>query len=384
MPGTSMSQRDYYEILEVSRSASAAEVKKAYRTLALKNHPDKNPGDPSAEQRFKEVAEAYEVLSDDEKRALYDRYGHEGLRARGFSEPNFSSVDDIFSQFGDVFEGSLFEGFFGSGGRQGRGGRAAGSDLQAKIELTLEEVAGGAPRTLELRRQVPCEDCSATGGKDGSQPVSCTTCGGYGQVEMRQGFFSVRRACPKCRGEGVTVSDPCATCKGEGRVLGRREVHVDIPPGVDSGTRLRVQEQGDAGVRGAPAGNLYARLHVKEHAFFERLDNDLLCEVPISFADAALGTSVDVPTITGKAEVAVPPGTQSGEILRLRGQGLPSLDGRGVGNQLVRVLVETPKKLSGRHREIFEQLREAEGQGTPYPGKTGFFERLKEHFKGGD
>ena len=372
-----MAKRDYYEILGLARGASPDEIKKAYRKLALQYHPDKNPDDPSAEERFKEIAEAYEVLSDDERRQLYDTHGHEGLKARGYSEPSFGSVDEIFSQFGDVFEGSLFEGLFGGGG--GRRSRRTGSDLAAEFELTLEEVAEGASRTVEMRRQVPCDGCRATGGKDGAKPSSCATCGGHGQVEMRQGFFSVRRPCPKCGGEGQMVSEPCAKCDGEGRVFGRREVKVEIPSGVHAGTRLRVHAEGDAGIRGSRAGDLYCRLKVKPHAFFERLDDDVLCEVPITFSDAALGTKLDVPTIRGKATVTIPAGTQSGEVLRLRGQGLPSLDGRGVGNQLVRVIVETPKKVNGQLREMFEQLREMEPDA--YPGKTGFFDRLKEHFR---
>ena len=373
----SMSQRDYYDVLGVSKSASADEIKKAYRSAALKNHPDKNPDDPEAEKRFKEVAEAFDVLSDEKKRALYDQHGHSGLKAGGYSQPGFGSVEDIFSQFGDIFEG-----FFGGGGGGGAGGRQGGSDLAVEFELTLEEVATGATRTIELRRQIPCKDCKQTGGREGSEPTTCSTCGGYGQVEASQGFFSIRRTCPHCRGEGVQVTDPCPACRGDGRHLGSREVTVNIPAGISSGTRVRVQGEGDAGVRGGPRGDLYCRIRVKRHDFFERLEDDLLCEVPVTFTDAALGTKVEVPTIRGKAKVSVPAGTQAGEILRLRGQGLPSIEGRGTGSQLVKIVVETPRKLTPRMRELMEELRDLEESPSTHPNRSSFFDRLKENFKG--
>jgi molecular chaperone DnaJ len=374
-----MSQRDYYEVLGVAREASPQEIKKAYRQLALQFHPDKNPGDDTAEARFKEIAEAYEVLGDDERRELYDRYGHEGLRARGYSEPHFGSVEEIFSHFSDIFEGSLFEGLFGGGmGRRGRGG----ADLGVEIDVTLEEVAAGARRTLELRREMRCKECGGTGGRQGAKPVTCASCGGYGQVEMRQGFFSLRRPCPHCHGEGMLVSDPCGACGGEGRRAGRCEVEVNIPAGVHSGTRLRLSGEGQSGRRGAPAGDLYCRVRVLKHAFFERFEDDLLCDVPITFADAALGTKLEIPTIRGKAKLTVPPGCQSGEVLRLKGQGLPSLEHRGFGSQLVRVTVETPRELSPRTRELLEELRSLEESESAHPSRAGFFARLKEHLKG--
>jgi len=378
-----MSKRDYYEVLGVSQDASEAEIKKAYRKAALQYHPDKNPDVPEAELMFKEVAEAFEVLSDPRKRELYDRHGHAGLKAGGYTHPGFSSVEDIFAQFGDVFEGSLFEGLFG-GGRAHRGDRASGrgADLAVDFEITLEEVASGSTRTIELRRQVPCDQCDGSGSRDGNPPGNCSVCGGYGEVETTQGFFSIRRTCPQCHGAGVMVTDPCRTCSGDGRRMGSREVSVNLPPGVSSGSRLRVQGEGDSGIRGGPSGDLYCRIRVAPHSFFERYDEDLLCEVPVTFSDVALGTRIEVPTIRGKAKVTIPAGTQSGEILRLRGQGLPSLDGRGTGNQLVRVVVETPRKPSARMRELLEELRAEEVNTASHPERAGFFERLKEHFKG--
>jgi molecular chaperone DnaJ len=365
--------------LGVSRSATPDEIKKAYRQLALKNHPDKNPGDPTAEKKFKEIAEAYEVLSDPERKQLYDRYGHEGLRARG-SEPQFTNFEDIFSHFPDIFGGSIFEGFFGGGGT-GRRGEKGGADLRVELELSLEEVATGVKRTIELRHQVRCGECDGRGARAGSRPATCQTCGGYGQVESVQGFFSIRRACPRCHGEGTVIGDPCGACRGEGRRQAKREVVVDIPAGVHDGNQLRVQQQGDAGLRGGPPGDLYCALFVRKHEFFERAGDDLLCEVPVSFADAALGAKVEVPTLKGKAKVTVPAGTQSGEILRLRGQGLPSLGRGGTGNLLVRVMVETPGKLSPRMRELFEELKKSESSASQ-PSRSGFFEKIKAHFKG--
>lgn len=378
---SSMSQCDYYEALGVSRSATPDEIKKAYRQLALKYHPDKNAGDPSAEGKFKEIAEAYEVLADPERRELYNRYGHEGLRARG-SEPRFTSVEDILSQFADVFEGSsLFEGFFGGGARRRAGGARGGSDLRVELDLSLEEVVTGAKRTLELRRQVPCEECDGKGHRPGSKPVACSTCRGYGQVEAVQGFFSIRRTCPRCHGEGVVIGDPCSACRGEGRRPAKREIVVDIPPGVHDGNQLRIEGEGDVGLRGGPPGDIYCLLHVRRHELFERAGHDILCEVPVSFSDAALGAKIEVPTLRGKAKVTVPAGTQTGEVLRLRGQGVPSLDGDGTGSLLVRLMVETPKKLSPGMRELFEELKKAESSASQ-PARSSFFERIKAHWKG--
>jgi molecular chaperone DnaJ len=379
-----MPETDYYEALGVSRDATSEEIKKSYRLLALKWHPDKNPGDPGAEKKFKEVAEAYEVLSDPEQRQLYDRYGREGLRARGYSGSQFSSVEEIFSQFADVFEGSLFESFFGGGRARRRPGEGRpGASLRLAVEVSLEDVAAGTRRTLEVRRQVACEECGGKGGREGSSPVRCPTCRGHGQVEAVHGFFSLRRPCPRCGGEGTTISDPCPSCRGEGRRPGKREVPLEIPPGIHDGNEIRIPGEGDAGERGGSPGDLHCLVRVARHEFFERHGDDLLCQLPISFSDAALGAKVEIPTLAGRAKVTVPAGTQSGEVLRLRGQGLPSLDGGGSGSLLVRVIVETPRKLAARARELLEELRAAESQAS-HPARTGFFEKIKEYFKGAD
>ncbi len=368
----SMTEIEYYEALGVSREASGEEIKKAYRQLALKWHPDKNPGDKNAERMFKEVAEAFEVLSDPEKRALYDRYGHQGLRSRG-SQPGFASADDILSHFSE-----LFEGFFGSSRRSGPRG---GSDLRAELQLTLEEIATGTMKTLELRRQVKCEECSGSGSRGKSKASTCATCKGYGQVESVQGFFSIRRTCPRCHGEGTLISDPCSRCRGDGRHPGRVEIPVEVPAGVREGNQIRIHGEGDVGLRGGPGGDIYCLIREKKHDLFTREGDDIHFEVPISFSDAALGSRVEVPTLRGKVEVNVPPSSHSGEMLRLRGQGLPSLEGRGIGSLIVRIVVETPKKLTPRMRELFEELRGLESSAS-LPTREGFFERIKKYLKG--
>jgi len=377
---SSMSEIDYYEALGVARSATTEDVKKAYRQLALKWHPDKNPGDETAERRFKEIAEAFEVLGDPEKRELYDRYGHAGLKSRGYTGSSFTNVEDIFTHFSEIFEGSVFESFFGGGRRRG-GGSTAGGDLRAQIELTLEEICQGVEKTIEIRRLVRCEHCDATGSRTRAKPGKCSTCKGYGQVESVQGFFSIRRACPRCHGEGTMVTDPCTQCRGEGRHPGRAEVVVQVPAGVSEGVQLRISGEGDAGMRGGPAGDVYCLVRERKHELFQREGDDIVFEVPISFADAALGARIEVPTLRGKADVSIPPGTYSGDILKLRGQGLPSLQSRGVGSLLVRITVETPRKLTPRMRELFEELRKAELE-APLPARNGFFEKIKNYLKG--
>lgn len=375
-----MSQKDYYELLGVTRDASAGEIKKAYRQLALKFHPDKNPDDPDAEDKFKEIAAAFEVLSNPEQRDLYDRLGHEGLKAKGYGQADFSGVDDIFQHFSDVFSDSLFDGVFGGSFRRGSS-RRGGADLRVRLKLTLEEVAHGVTRTVEMRKQLACEKCSGAGSASGDRPT-CRDCDGHGEVESVQGFFAIRRACPRCHGDGVIISDPCTTCRGEGRRPGPHSVEVEIPPGVHDGIQIRLRGGGDVGSRGGPAGDLYCQVHVKKHTFFERHDDDILCDVPVTYSDVALGAKIEVPTLNDRAKVSIPPGTQSGDILRLRGQGLPNLNGMGRGNQLVRVFVETPRKLNGKMREAIEKLREVEVKVTAaHPEKAGFFDRLKNHFK---
>jgi molecular chaperone DnaJ len=379
----SMPETDYYEALGVSRDATPEEIKKSYRQLALRWHPDKNQGDPEAEKKFKEIAEAFEVLSDPERRQLYDRYGHEGLRARGFSGSQFSSAEEIFSHFSDIFGGSLFDLFGGGRPRRRPGEGRTGASLRMAVEVSLEEVATGTRRTVDVRRQVVCEDCRGKGGREGSKLLRCATCGGHGQVEAVHGFFSIRRPCPRCDGEGVTISDPCPSCRGAGRRVGKKEVSIQIPAGIHDGNELRLSGEGDAGERGGPAGDLYCLVSVASHDFFERHRDDILCQLPISFSDAALGARVEIPTLSGRAKVTVPAGTQSGEVLRLRGQGLPSLDGRGNGSLLVKVVIETPRKLTPRARELLEELRGAESQAS-HPARTGFFEKIKDYLKGTD
>lgn len=373
-----MASKDYYDILGVSRTASEAEIKKAYRALALKYHPDKNPGDAEAEKRFKESAEAYNVLRDQEKRQTYDTYGSEGLSGFG-GQGGFQNVDDIFKMFGDIFGGgggggSVFGDIFG-----GQSVHNRGENLRAHIEISFEEAAEGVHKTLGIRRAKRCSPCKGKGGRDGSDPVTCDTCKGQGQVLQSQGFFSLRTACPSCRGEGVVISDPCKTCDGEGRVLGKEDVEVDIPAGIDDGTRLRVTGHGNDGVRGGPAGDIHIGISLKPHQFFRRIDDDVICEIPIGYSQAALGASIEVPTLAGRAEVKIPPGTQSGEVLRLKGQGFPNVHGRRRGDELVRIQVDVPKKLSEEQEEILRRLAEIEEREVS-GGRRSFLDRLKDYF----
>ena len=379
-----MSKQDYYEVLGVSQSASEPEIKKAYRKLALQLHPDKNPGDEEAEKRFKEVSEAYDILSDVQKRRLYDQYGHEGLSARGYGQ-QFSSVNDIFSQFSDIFEGSLFEGLFGGGAaRTTQGARRGqrGSDLRIDIEMSLEEIASGISRTVGLTRQTPCSECDGSGSAAGSEPEPCSGCNGHGQVEVSSGFFTIRRACPQCGGSGQRVTKPCLDCKGEGRVPVTREITVDVPAGVDDGNQLRVVGEGDQGLDGGPSGDLYCRIRVQPHELYQRHRNDILLDVPLTISDAALGTKLEVPTLHGKAHVNVSAGTQSGDVVTIKGKGLPSLEGFAKGNQIVRFLIETPRKLSPEARKLFEQLRELDGEDHHHPKRQGFLDRICDYFTG--
>ncbi len=382
-----MAQRDYYQVLGVEKKASPEEIKKAYRKLALKHHPDKNPGDATCEAKFKEVAEAFDVLSDPEKRRLYDQYGHEGMRARGYSGPNFTTVEDIFAHFSDIFEGSLFENFFGGGGPRRRGrGRGArqgrpGSDIHVEVNLSFEEVAAGVSRSVETLRQEKCDECKGSGAKAGTSLSTCPTCGGYGQVEQSQGFLTLRRTCPQCRGEGLWSPSPCPNCRGQGTVAVKKGISVKIPPGVHDGNQIRLSGEGNDGSRGGPPGDLYCHISVTPHDLFERYNDDVVCEVPISVSEAVLGTRLDVPTLRGKAKVTIPPGTQSGEVLRLSGQGFPNLDDYGTGDQLIKVSVEIPRKLNQRMTELFEELIELEKENSTQ-SRSRFLEKLKNYFKG--
>jgi len=366
-------KRDFYEVLGIKRDATADEIKKAYRQLALKNHPDKNPGDPEAERRFKEGAEAYEVLSDQGKRQRYDRYGHAGLEGAGVHD--FRNAEDIMSAFGDIFGGGLFGDLFG----QRRRGPRAGNNLDLKLEIELQEAARGATKSININRHEYCSECNGTGARKGTVATTCNYCGGQGQVVQARGFFQVATTCPGCGGEGVRVTDPCSGCRGTGRVLMPVNLKVDIPPGVESGMLLQVRGQGEPGDPGAPRGNLRIQVLVRKHTFFERNRNDLFCQVPISFAQAVLGGDIEVPTLDGPDRLHVPRGTQSGDVLRLKGRGMPDIGGRGRGDELVEVVLETPRTLSARQEELFRELAELDHEDVS-PKRKSFFEKLRDYF----
>jgi molecular chaperone DnaJ len=350
-----MAKRDYYEILGVTRTATDVEIKKAYRSLALQHHPDKNPDDPHAEEKFKEAAEAYSVLSDAQKRAAYDRFGHQGVGAGagGFGfEGGFSNFDDIFDMFG-------FGDMFGQ-----RGGRRTtvqrGSDLRYDIEISLEDAATGKDEKLRIPRLEKCGECDGSGAEKGTQPETCITCGGRGQTQYQQGFFSVMRTCPNCSGSGRVIKTPCRSCRGQGRIEKEKNIEIKIPAGVETGSRLRVGGEGEAGVNGGPSGDLYVVIHVAEHSGFERQGNNLYSAVPLTFAQAALGADVRVKTLDGEEGLKVPAGTQTGTIFRVKGHGMPNLGGRGKGDLFVAVTVVTPKSLNKEQRNLLEKLAEIE------------------------
>ncbi|HTJ86768.1 MAG TPA: molecular chaperone DnaJ [Terriglobales bacterium] len=349
-------KRDYYEVLGVQRGASEQEIKSAYRKLALQYHPDRNPDNPGAEEKFKECSEAYAILADTEKRSMYDRYGHAGVgnagAGAGFDPTVFQDFSDIFGEFfgfGDLF----------GGGRTGRGRSRVqrGADLREDITIEFEEAVFGAEKKVSYRRHELCDTCKGSGSAAGKAPVSCRTCGGRGQVRYQQGFFSVARTCPSCQGAGSVISDPCTRCKGEGRVVQSKTVEAKIPAGVEDETRIRFTGLGEAGLHSGPAGDLYLVLHVKDHPFFERQGNDLHCVVPVSFTQAALGAEIKVPTLEGEHNLKVPESTQSGTVLKLRNKGVPVLNGHGKGDLFVEVRVQTPSKLTKRQRELLEELQ---------------------------
>ncbi|WAH58101.1 molecular chaperone DnaJ [Pseudomonas silvicola] len=372
-----MSKRDYYEVLGVERGSSDADLKKAYRRLAMKHHPDRNPGDKASEDMFKEANEAYEVLSDSSKRAAYDQYGHAGVDpsmgggGAGFGGANFSDI------FGDVFSD-----FFGGGGRGGsRGGAQRGSDLRYTLELNLEEAVRGTTVSIRVPTLVNCKPCDGSGAKKGSAPVTCPTCGGIGQVRMQQGFFSVQQTCPRCHGQGKIISDPCDSCRGEGRVEEYKTLSVKVPAGVDTGDRIRLSGEGEAGTQGGPTGDLYVVISVREHDIFQRDGKHLYCEVPISFTEAALGGELEVPTLDGRVKLKIPEGTQTGKQFRLRGKGVAPVRGGGAGDLMCRVAVETPVNLSRRQRELLEEFRGTlEGDSSHSPKASGWFEGMKRFF----
>lgn len=368
-----VTKRDYYEVLGVERTAGPEDVKRAYRKLAMKYHPDKNPGDKEAEQKFKEAAEAFEVLGDPEKRSRYDRFGHQGLEGTGFHE--FTNIDEVFDMFGDLFGfGSIF------GNRRGRRrGPRPGNDLQVGMRLTLHEAANGVTKEVHLRRHARCSTCSGSGAAPGSSPKQCAMCGGRGQVIQAQGPFRIQTTCPTCRGAGQVISDPCNDCRGTGLVEEKKTLPVDAPPGVDTGMRLRVRGQGEPGDPGAPNGDLYVLIEIEPHPFFERDGNNLFCRVPISYTQAALGAHVDVPTLEGTESLEIPAGTQTGHVFRLKKKGMPDPRDHRRGDLLIEVYIEVPRKLQKRQQELLRELAELEKVHVN-PEQKSFFERIRDYF----
>jgi len=380
-----MSKRDYYEILEVPKDADETTIKKSYRKIAMQYHPDRNPDNKAAEDKFKEAAEAYEILSDPDKRAKYDRFGHAGVTGQqGYHSAESMNMDDIFSQFGDVFGDSPFESFFGNRGGGQRAQGQKGSNLRIKLSLTLEEVEAGVKKTIKVKKRKTCTTCKGSGAKDGAVK-NCQTCGGSGFVrQIRSTFLGQMQTttqCPNCHGTGSIVVEPCTKCRGEGRTIEEEMIDIDIPGGVEDGMQLTMRGRGNAGIKGGPAGDLLISIEVKPHADLKRDGNNLIFELYLSFPDAAIGCSVDVPTLSGPVKIKIPAGTQSGKIFRLNGKGLPSVQAYGKGDELIYVNIWTPKKISDDEKKILEKLN-ASPNFKPQPSKTekGFFERMKDYF----
>ena len=369
-------KRDYYEVLGVTRTCTEVELKTAFRKLAMQHHPDRNPGDKDCEHRFKELNEAYDVLKDGDKRAAYDRFGHAAFEHGGMGGPGFGA--DFGSTFADIFEG-----IFGMASARGRGsGRERGSDLRYNMEITLDEAFTGKTAQIRIPTSVTCEACSGSGAKAGTKPKPCSTCGGAGKIRHAQGFFTLERTCPTCHGRGQVIDDPCKVCGGGGRVTRERTLSVNIPTGVEDGTRIRLAGEGEAGVRGGPPGDLYIFLEVAPHEFFQRDGADLHCRVPVSMSSAALGGEFDVPAIDGsKVRVKVPAGTQTGRRFRLAGKGMPVLRAKQTGDMYVQVAVETPQNLTKRQRELLTEFEKLSSEQTQ-PESAGFFSRVKEFLDG--
>ena len=375
-------KRDYYEVLAVSRTATEEEVKRAYRKLAVKYHPDKNPDDPHAEEKFKELGEAYDVLMDADKRAAYDRFGHaafsQGIgRGGGFHDP-FDIFREVFGGGGGG--GGIFETFFGGGATVDREGRQRGSDLRYDMQITLEEAAFGVDKEIEVRKLDTCTKCDGKGAEPGSRTINCPTCGGRGQVISSRGFFQVSQTCPRCRGVGQIIEKPCRACEGEGRAENTSRIKLKIPAGIADGSRLRSSGNGEAGIRGGPAGDLYVVIHIKEHPIFQREEDNLYCEVPVSFTLAALGGEIPVPTLEGKANLKVPAGTQSGQVFKLRGKGVANVNARDRGDLFARLLVEVPTRLNHEQRQKLEEFASLCGEDNT-PLHKSFFERAKDFFR---
>jgi molecular chaperone DnaJ len=377
-----MPKADYYELLGVSRTATDAELKSAFRKLAMKHHPDKNPGDQAAEAKFKELNEAYQVLSDQQKRAAYDRFGHAAFENGGGGGPGFGN--DFASSMADIFE-DLFGDLSGRrGGGRRADGRERGSDLRYNLEITLEEAYKGKTATLKVPTSITCDACSGSGAKPGSKPKTCSTCGGQGRVRASQGFFSIERTCPSCGGRGETIDDPCRSCGGAGRVTRERTLSVNVPAGVEDGTRIRLAGEGEAGLRGGPSGDLYIFLSIKPHPFLQRDGADLFCRVPVSMVTASLGGDLTVPVLDGQeVSVKVPEGTQTGKQIRIRSRGMPVLRAREQGDLYIQIVVETPQKLSPRQRELLREF-ESESSKDTQPESAGFFTRVRDFFAGGE
>ncbi|MFH1407065.1 MAG: molecular chaperone DnaJ [Candidatus Omnitrophota bacterium] len=385
-----MAKRDYYEILGISKNASKDEIKKVYRNLALKYHPDRVPAEKKkeSEEKFKEISEAYAVLSDEQKKSQYDQFGHEGIGARYSSEDIFRGADfsSIFEDLG--FGGSIFEDVFSDFGLNIFGGRSSrrrgprrGSDLQHDVEITFEEAAFGAERTFAIPRYETCSNCKGEGAAPGTHKVKCSKCNGSGKITSSHAFgFFISQTCNKCSGEGAIMQTPCPKCKGQGRLSVERKIHVKIPAGVETGMRIRISGEGEAGVRGGPRGDLYVLVYVKPHSIFQRQNDNILCEVPVGFVEAALGAEVEVPTLDGNVKMKVPAGTQSGKIFRLRGKGIQGIHGGGRGDEMVRVIVETPTNLTNEQKELLRRFQELSNDNT-YPTETSFVDKIKHLFK---
>jgi molecular chaperone DnaJ len=376
-------KRDYYQILGVSRSVEADELKKAYRKSALKYHPDRNPGDKEAEAKFKELSEAYSVLSDAQKRQMYDQFGHAGVNGPQGGPGGFEGFGGAGAGgFNDIFE-DIFGDFFGGGARGGRRARRhqghPGDDLRTTMDLTFEEAAFGTEKIITVPKLMGCETCDGSGAKPGTSPTKCSQCQGAGEVTFQQGFFAIRRPCPNCNGQGEVIKDRCATCQGSGRLKKKTKIAVNVPAGIDSGQRLKLTGEGDMGLRGGPSGDLYVVINVLEHDFFYRDAFDVICEVPITFAQASLGSEIEVPTLHGKVHMKVPAGTQSHKTFRLKGKGLQRLGSYGKGDQLVRVVIETPTQLSKKQKELLERFQEID-EDKCHPNHHNFFSKMKNLF----